>query len=155
MFPLAAMYYASPAYYTWPHLLQPYVTNIQIFTCPSKTSQAWAGNPNVTQIIGYGYNRLVAVHNANLPASLGDAKRPSETILCGDSGLLSNGSAYYFIDWNANQSSNGVPPEPRHNDGANLGFIDGHAKWYAKTIYGNFDMTAGAPAPNPGMWLLN
>ena len=150
MLPLAAMYYIPGAYYTWPHLLQPYVMNIQIFTCPSKTSQAWNGNRSTTQTIGYGYNRIVAGTR-----ELGAAKRPSETILCGDSGLLTNGNGYYFIDWNIDQSDNGVAPEPRHNDGANLGFIDGHAKWYAKTVYGNFDPTPGAPAPNPGMWQMN
>ena len=150
MLPRHVIYYTPSAYYSWPYLIQPYTANIQIFTCPSKTSQSWNGSPGTTQIIGYGYNRIIAGN-----PELGAAKRPSETIMCGDSGLLSTGNAYYLIDWNIDVSDNGVAPEPRHNDGANLGFIDGHAKWYPKNIYGNFDPTPGAPAPNPSMWLLN
>jgi len=42
---LAAMYYASPNYYTWMYLLQPYVKNIQVFTCPSASATGWDGTP--------------------------------------------------------------------------------------------------------------
>jgi prepilin-type processing-associated H-X9-DG protein len=149
---LAANHYAFPNYYTWPHLLQPYVKNLQIFTCPSSTSTGWNGTANSTTSVGYGLFRDIS------GISLGTIQQPASCIMLGDAGRLApfpTGSAYYLIDWNQNQSDNAVPPNPLHNDGANLGFCDGHAKWLAKSKYGNWDTTAGAVAPDPSLWSLN
>ena len=69
-----------------------------------------------------------------------------------DAGTLSNGSPYYLCDWSVDQSDNAVPPTPRHNDGANFGFCDGHAKWLNKTSYCSWSTAVAAPAPDMTMW---
>jgi len=146
---LAAMYWSSPNYWTWMYCIQPYVKNIQIFTCPSSKATGWDGTPNATQRQGYGLYRALS------GAALGNIKSPASCILLGDSGRLNpypTGNAYYLIDWNEYQGDNAVPPEPRHNEGANLGFCDGHGKWLPSNQYGTWDTTAGAPAPDPTLW---
>ena len=142
----AAMYYASPNYYTWMYCLQPYVKNIQIFTCPSAKSMGWDGTVNATQRQGYGMNIALSGY------SLGEIKSPASCIMLGDAGRLSNGNPYYLIDWDQDQSDNAVPPYPQHNDGANLAFCDGHAKWLEKSKYGVFT-GAAATAPDPTLWV--
>jgi len=49
---------------------------------------------------------------------------PASLLLLADS----VGSSSYRIHstWNS-----GYHIDPRHNDGANIGFCDGHAKWYS------------------------
>jgi len=146
---LAAMYWSAPNYYTWMYLMQPYVKNSQIFTCPSSSATGWNGSLNTTQVTGYGLFRVLS------GAALGNIQSPASCILIGDAGRLNpfpTGNPYYLIDWNEDQSDNGVPPNPLHNDGANLGFCDGHAKWLAKSKYGNWDTAVGAPAPDATLW---
>ena len=136
-------------YYVWMYLLQPYVKNQQIFTCPSAPQKGWSGVNNQTQMTGYGMFRLLSM------VPLANIQRPANLVLLGDSGRLSNDNPYYLIDWNQDVSDNGVPPHPLHNEGANLGFCDGHAKWLQKTAYAAWDLTPGAPAPDMSLWTVN
>ncbi|MEN6641830.1 MAG: DUF1559 domain-containing protein [Armatimonadia bacterium] len=145
---LAAMYWGAPPndYWTWMYEMQPYVKNAQIFSCPSSVATGWNGSMNTTQNTGYGLFRLLS------GAALGTIREPASVVLLADAGKLSNGNPYYLCDWNVDQSDNGVPPNPLHNDGANFGFCDGHAKWLQKMSYCTWDATAGATSPNPAMW---
>ncbi|MBU0607342.1 MAG: DUF1559 domain-containing protein [Armatimonadetes bacterium] len=148
----AAMYYASPNYWTWMYCLQPYVKNSQVFTCPSRTSGnfVWPGNgmPNATQNQGYGYNIFIP----NVAGySLGKISQPASCIMAADAGLLSNGNPYYLCDGTVDQADNAVPPDPHHNDGANFTFCDGHSKWLPKTKYSSWSGTT-AP-PDTTLWI--
>ncbi len=142
----AAMYYATPNYWTWMYLLQPYVKNQQLFTCPSRTASGWQGVVNATQQQGYGLFRNIQ------GGAMAQIQSPASCIMLGDAGLLSNGNPYYLIDWSVDQSDNAVPPERRHNGGANLGFCDGHGKWLEGSKYSTWDPTVGALPPDATLW---
>jgi len=115
----------------WYNLLQPYVKNMQIFRCPSKAFT-----------IGYGvsYRNLAEDTGAGGRAcSLGAIQSPAEALLIGDTERL-NAGAVSQMDWYyslrmytlgqiAGYNTNGIPTPGRHNDGNNVGFCDGHAKW--------------------------
>lgn len=113
----------------WPYLLQPYTKNSAIFTCPSKPKQTWNGAPLYYSSTngGYGQNYdLGYLHRTNLtstwdcpPASLGEIKAPSKLVVHGD---VENANPTLY------RSSGYIAS--RHNDGCNLSFADGHAKWY-------------------------
>ncbi|MHB8996304.1 MAG: DUF1559 family PulG-like putative transporter [Armatimonadota bacterium] len=134
-------------YYSWMWVLQPYIKNTQIMTCPSATASGWNGANNTTQNTGYGL--LISIAGSY---ALGSLKTPASTVMLADAGTLSNGNPYYLCDWSVDQSDNAVPPTPRHNEGANFGFCDGHAKWLQKTAYCTWSTAVGAPAPDMTMW---
>jgi len=104
----------------WMYLVYPYVKNVQIFTCPSY-SDNWSAT-YYDGSCGYGKNPYIDI-------SLGTIDEPASTILLTDCN-------YYLADWDVRTdgdatsgSDNADPPRNCHNDGANFGFADGHAKW--------------------------
>jgi prepilin-type N-terminal cleavage/methylation domain-containing protein/prepilin-type processing-associated H-X9-DG protein len=107
-------------YNSWPVRIYPYIKNSQAYNCPSATN-AWNGTNSGA--LNIGYNVSLA------PCALGTIVLPSETVLNGDT---EGGSSYtFFAAWFAGATppatSRGL--SPRHNEGGNLGFVDGHAKW--------------------------
>ena len=95
----------------WP-CLQPYIKNTQIMRCPSgdATMFAWFGT-------NYGVVRETGIDCSQGPGrSLAWFQAPATDTLYFDNG-------YWAGCWTINQVSN------RHNGGANLAFMDGHAKW--------------------------
>ncbi len=108
----------------WYQVIQPYVKNDQIVRCPSEP----ASYP------GYGWNYPHAGYRLDLNQQVHMAKigKPAEMMLFGDSNPGSyRNYLYCAIHWP-------VPPgirdatnvvATRHNEGANFGFADGHAKW--------------------------
>ncbi|NUQ00713.1 MAG: hypothetical protein HUU35_12750, partial [Armatimonadetes bacterium] len=149
----AAIYYAAPAYYTWPYIIQPYMKSNQIMTCPSATAERYAGVVNATTTMGTGmFSQLSS-------AALASLRAPASLIAAGDSGRLPpptySNQTYYLIDWDGEANiDNAPPPEPRHNEGANMIFADGHAKWLSKTAYGDFTNASIplASMPYPEYW---
>ena len=101
----------------WPNRIYPYVKNVQAYNCPSAPTQ-WKGEPNGSQVM-LGVNLNICTLNV----SQSQIVYPSQTALIGDT----QGTSYVFF--NTYQSGRGL--SPRHNGGANIGFCDGHAKWYA------------------------
>ncbi|MHB8996579.1 MAG: DUF1559 family PulG-like putative transporter [Armatimonadota bacterium] len=105
-------------YNLWPVKIYPYIKNSQAYNCPS-ASNPWDGRSSGALNIGY---------NASLPppCNMGTIVYPSQTALLGDT---EGGNSYtFFAAWYAGPS---VPRglSPRHNEGGNIGFVDGHAKW--------------------------
>lgn len=101
----------------WPVRIYPYTKNIQVYSCPS-SSYVWAGN--ATGQLTTGYSTVIG------GVALGTVQYPSQTAMIGDT----EGTGGYTFQ----QYYYGGPSAPRylagrHNDGANMGFLDGHCKW--------------------------
>lgn len=105
----------------WHEILQPYLKNTNILVCPS------AANVNP----GYGWNYRWMSYGTWDPAypvtSLGDFQAPAETVLLSDSNQ-------YYVRGPSIATPSYWPPA-RHNEGANFGLADGHAKWYMSSQF--------------------
>lgn len=104
----------------WPCRIFPYTKNSQVFNCPSATT-AWNGAPSAAIPIGYN----VSGGGPQL-ARLATVVNPSQTVLIGDT---EGPAAYSFFNvWYSGPSAaRGL--SPIHNEGGNMGFVDGHCKW--------------------------
>jgi prepilin-type N-terminal cleavage/methylation domain-containing protein/prepilin-type processing-associated H-X9-DG protein len=136
------------SYRGWNHQLLPYVKNDQIYTCPSRTTIAWTGGaPYRHTPCGYSYMgpNTPTPTLSRLPLAMVQA--PSSCVMLADSPA----DGYYVIDGTLDRSTdNGSSPEPRHNEGANFCFVDGHAKWLQKTAYSSWD--GSVPPPDLSLW---
>jgi len=105
----------------WYKLIMPYTKNEQILDCPSyshkRGSDQYSGHTS-----GYSWSRY-----CNENDSLADIETPSETMMTGDVGGTGNYRFYY-------KAYPTTYVAPRHNEGANVGLWDGHAKWYKVTL---------------------
>jgi len=115
-------YGASVGY--WCVVIHPYIKNEQIFVCPSRPELKYG--PGSTGGGGWGIN-YPAIGGAYV--SLASIARPAETVLIGE------------IDRDRNQGVTYTPngsttsdfyrnARTDHNEGMNVGMVDGHAKWY-------------------------
>jgi prepilin-type N-terminal cleavage/methylation domain-containing protein len=128
-------------YYFWTDCLYPYIRNVQVFTCPSRSDRGWPG-PRTPPTVGssscYGYNGNNFGYLPIAPINLGDVVNPAQCIVIGES---YNGFKYtntytwtQFVTW----SYDGVQAKSPHNEGENDVYADGHAKWTSSaTLYGN------------------
>jgi prepilin-type N-terminal cleavage/methylation domain-containing protein/prepilin-type processing-associated H-X9-DG protein len=131
----------------WPGLVYPYIKNAQLFMCPSYparyTVYAWEGTNRVNIAGNMGYNFCALGGSTNASYMMALITRPVEVPMIADSvcaGLKSTGTDprnCLYIGPGTNTT--GVYPDevhPRmgiHNDGLNVGFCDGHAKWFKAT----------------------
>ncbi len=85
----------------WCETLQPYVRSEQVYACPSLASEP----------VGYAFNPAVSQRG------IAAARAPHLTVL--------------LFDATGGRNATGGPElfDPRHNDGGNLGYVDGHVKW--------------------------
>ena len=129
---------AGQNYHGWAAAILPYVKNTQIYLCPSWSSSVYGvayGLPqHCPNSAGTGL-----INFFGSPVALGSIQQPASTIMMsekgpggGDQYLLSNG--YYAC-------------RASHNEGANVAYIDGHAKW-SRFETGN--LPAPWPAANAG-----
>ena len=104
----------------WHTLLFPYTMNYQIWTCPSDISRAYTG--------GYTGGGTYGINTYNDGVLLSDIYFPAQTCFFADSGT---GDTYNIDgdDADALPLGDGHEIPGRHNEGANIGYIDGHAKW--------------------------
>jgi prepilin-type N-terminal cleavage/methylation domain-containing protein/prepilin-type processing-associated H-X9-DG protein len=136
----------------WYQQLWPYFVNEQVMVCPSRLRS-----------ISYGYNqRYLGDGSSGGPGAarkLGDVEKPAETLCIGESY-----GAYFYAprencgnpreSWTATMELNFA--EQQHNDGGNLAFVDGHAKWQHWSDFIHRDYLwqrtkaheASRPAPN-------
>jgi prepilin-type N-terminal cleavage/methylation domain-containing protein/prepilin-type processing-associated H-X9-DG protein len=134
---------AGTYYYGWNRMIFPYVKNEQVFTCPSRPTIKFT---TTNTPCGYGYF-APNPPNPNLSAMpLAMVQAPSSCVMLADSPE----DGYYIIDGTVDRSDNGGSPEPRHNEGANFCFVDGHAKWLQKTAYSSWD--GAVPPPDMSLW---
>jgi prepilin-type N-terminal cleavage/methylation domain-containing protein/prepilin-type processing-associated H-X9-DG protein len=114
-------------YIFWMDLIMPYVKNKQVFQCPSNP-QDWTG---------YSWNVYLGYNNYHDPprglfeegVSMGDVAYPAETGMIADhedEGWSFYWYSIFYIDDEHSPHDN----FKIHNGGLNIGFADGHAKWY-------------------------
>ncbi len=106
-------------------LVEPYVKNRQIRICPSDRSGAidFSSFPGLDRY-SYGWNKVVFAYRLPMPGpppgaimGLAQIPYPSETTAFYDGHLLGME----------------VRTAHRHNEGANVVFLDGHAKWHQRS----------------------
>jgi prepilin-type N-terminal cleavage/methylation domain-containing protein/prepilin-type processing-associated H-X9-DG protein len=117
----------------WEDAIAPYLKNSQILICPSRKSclvtTKWDTAP-ATHPVDYAANMCFQQFGYQAIANLKDTSRYVF--------LIERASLYYFYWYGTNQLDpalldSGNHPwydaDMRHNDGCNMGFLDGHAKW--------------------------
>jgi len=127
----------APNYaFMWPQLIQPYVKNFQIITCPSIPAN----------VISVGYNFPMAGSGRNTSQIPLPAQTPAFADVRGSTNaqqalcFIVPTGAFPWADgrrmatagtptgaWAG--STEGCIAADRHNEGANYAFVDGHVKW--------------------------
>jgi len=128
--PMAVAGGPTPPIYLFPELIDPYLKNTQIWQCPSKQGAlniSALGKSNVSSSVDIGTQVPAGSTSGRYfgaPAlgttscSLGAIDQPSTAaIMCDVTGSV---TAAFVIT---------IAEDPRHNDGSNYVFADGHAKW--------------------------
>ncbi|NLO06015.1 MAG: prepilin-type N-terminal cleavage/methylation domain-containing protein [candidate division WS1 bacterium] len=115
----------------WYQLIEPYTKNAGIFTCPSDpaTSLGYGYNGAGTtadNALGWRYATSSGVAPNQWAPLIGKVRQPSLMIMIADQAGNSTG------DMSARTGSYTVAP--RHNEGCNVGHVDGHAKWYKASV---------------------
>lgn len=136
----------------WTATIQPYVKNHQIMVCPTAQNSRYADTWNTRSYVSEGYNQTISgwYWLTNLPCGdmilprLPEVYAPTKNVMFADSmsGDLSQGyRGYLFGNTGINvpyTATVGGSYGGRHNEGTNLSFFDGHAKWYkATSLLGN------------------
>ncbi len=115
--------------------IQPYIRNEQIFACPSIGEYAIEKN-----VANYYWYPMHQTANGNTlgpdvrlgyqgPSTLGELECPVETVLFHERDNRATGNTY---GWGGYTWSWWLPQAHYiHNDGFNVGWADGHAKWMA------------------------
>lgn len=108
---------------TWINQIYPYVKNTQVYHCPSGTPAPIGCDYGMPD---YGYTTTPAVARVSMfrtvpPPSLGQFTRPAETMMMTEK--TSGGNPQYVL------MDQYYCCDPRHNEGGNVAFIDGHVKW--------------------------
>jgi prepilin-type N-terminal cleavage/methylation domain-containing protein/prepilin-type processing-associated H-X9-DG protein len=119
--------------------VMPYIKNTQIFTCPSASGlDMGAGGFGGYDFAGRPFGGCqTASTDATHDRSLANFKAPSGSAMMTDGpggGMWRLWPVTWSPDWNI--GGNPCPCQPatcRHNDGANVGYLDGHAKWQRQT----------------------
>ncbi|MBQ7256372.1 MAG: DUF1559 domain-containing protein [Abditibacteriota bacterium] len=112
--------------WSWRDAIYPYVKNVNIFVCPS-------GRKDLT---GYAYNYHL-VYDGNQvkrssPYSLSQISHPSELVYIQDACQELNNNCTRNEAWRFDIRLGGAN---RHNDGGNVTFCDGHAKYFKRDSY--------------------
>jgi prepilin-type N-terminal cleavage/methylation domain-containing protein/prepilin-type processing-associated H-X9-DG protein len=123
-----------PTAYIWPAYLKPYVKNEGIFVCPDARSQGWYIETwGERGRLPYGLNRDTEDTVNNVPYPLSMFEDPSRTLWMADSAAGNTGNPEkmrgFQVQYDRDpDTQSGI--SRRHNGGTNVGFLDGHAKWY-------------------------
>jgi prepilin-type processing-associated H-X9-DG protein len=114
-----------------------YVTNKTIFNCMEARGQSYyVGTWGDRGRLSIGLNSGLEMGEGLMPFDLGAFSDPAATIMLADSTVGSTGAPDNARGFQIKadckpDTQSGI--SSRHNGGANIGFLDGHAKWYNST----------------------
>lgn len=155
-FPFYAMgsYTVSPWVF-WPHQLQVYIKNWDVYGCPSSpyaSSMTYHGTyypvrPN------YGFTNALWRTSTGYP--LARIERPAEKFMCFDSNHPALGDVRAILTasqcgvWHCRDMVRDTHDwRVPHNEGVNIGFCDGHAKWQSgNSVWDNWAWKLNPSAP--------
>ena len=116
---------------SWMDLIFPYVKNLNVYKCPSAYKNDWGGHGYGYSVAfgGYGTWFIKAGDGYGSMTTMSDVKRPADAVM-----ILDTNGNYYATTYycpSTYLSGIGAKPDPLapHNEGINIGFADGHAKW--------------------------
>jgi prepilin-type N-terminal cleavage/methylation domain-containing protein/prepilin-type processing-associated H-X9-DG protein len=159
-------------------LIQPYTKNLQIFTCPSHSmlrQPAWFSPNNAAPFLmtSYAMNGIYANagkdgwqhcdwadgdanhHGPGFTGmSMASIARPAQNILTWEACHTDGHADSHYYGWNAVAGCCACQVRAKHNDGLNLSFSDGHAKWmkYRAVTPDMLSSEDGTFTPNPIQW---
>jgi len=117
--------------------IYPYIKNAQVYDCPSYSGSYSYRTPaqDVDRFFytsyGMAYSDLFYYGRGTFWA---DLPEPSSAACIGDA------NAYFDTNYSAANGGYAYRTDPRHNDMANIGFVDGHVKALSKSaLQGNAD----------------
>ncbi|MFQ6098729.1 MAG: DUF1559 domain-containing protein [Armatimonadota bacterium] len=119
----------------WMYRLYPYIKNQQIFRCPS-TSQSWTRFRDRRAGVGgmlwpRSYN--INCHVTRTGRRLAQIQSPARIMVIGEGwgswAILKRPWGRGSYGSPQPDSECGTRPDMRHNEGMNIAFADGHAKW--------------------------
>lgn len=103
--------------------VMPYVKNSQIFVCPSMPTVNLGTWRNIGYLpTSYGYNKMLDTGRA-----MAAFQNPAQTVIMMDARNAWLDSVGAIYDRVGDGDYGG--PTLFHNDGCNVGYLDGHAKW--------------------------
>jgi prepilin-type N-terminal cleavage/methylation domain-containing protein/prepilin-type processing-associated H-X9-DG protein len=120
----------TPTKYVY-ELLDPYTKSMQLFKCPSDTT---------TNVMSYGYNYTYLAPNSASSVALAAINSPAEMVMMTDKLAATQDYVYNPSRWRINGGTNGNSAsttdaynygdvDPRHLEGTNVLWADGHVKW--------------------------
>ena len=134
-------------------ILQPYMKSRQIWGCPSYSNSNYPAGSCEDRLragIGYNwgsYNGAYGDHGWLGGRKMAIIERPAELVAFLDAGCMGGGPYYNFgfVKWQNGQ----WPASFVHNEGFNVCYADGHAKWTRPTGLkeNQFYPVPGLPAP--------
>jgi prepilin-type N-terminal cleavage/methylation domain-containing protein/prepilin-type processing-associated H-X9-DG protein len=116
-------------------ILQPYVKNQGIFACPSNSDSYYAGNYPLNYKVNYGDNELLFTY---MPVAQATLQAPADIAMFADSTLLWGTFIGFEVQdsdgvnrryWLRSDQQTWIYGTPRHFNGINAIFADGHAKY--------------------------
>ena len=135
---------AGVAQVDWPTAIQRYINNVQIFLCPSDQmmtgSIVFTGTADTVTHLSYGRNGAVSGNSDAWIAY------PAEMFGVIDAITFSVPANNTLPVALGDIATGGSANNARHQQGGNMSYMDGHAKWIALGTIP--DPASGAPPPN-------
>jgi len=124
----------QPQYGFW-DMLQPYIKSQGLFKCPSNSDSYYAGNYPLNYKVTYGFNELLF---GFVPTAAATLSEPSSIAMIADANLAWDTFVGMQVQdpdgvmrryWLKSDGATWIYGIPRHFDGMNGVFADGHAKY--------------------------
>ena len=131
----------------WPAYVSPYVRNTELFVCPDARGKGWYVDVWADRgRLPYGLNRDTEDQVLDIPHHLSMFEEPSNTIWLADSSPGETKKpdkmrGYQVMADRQPNTQSGIGM--RHNGGTNVGFLDGHAKWYESSSVWQLNNSSG------------
>ncbi len=136
--------YNNDPWVFWPHQVQPYVKNWQLFGCPSSQYRGAMTYHATYYPVRPNYSFTNDLWRS--ARMLGEVQRPAEKFMCFDSNHPALGDVRGILtssqcgQWSCGKMVRDTHEWlVDHNEGVNIGYCDGHAKWQSgNTVWDNY-----------------